>query len=81
MVNFEHLAKQVNSLIIGDFHVLLGLEATQRHIGVVFVAQPISDVEVWLQPVFLDVGTDGVAAYDLAYLEQLVNVVHSLEEN
>ena len=44
MVNLKHFVKQIDSLVIGYLHVLLGLEAIQRYIGVVFIAQPASDV-------------------------------------
>lgn len=43
--------------------------------------QPLSDAVVGFQAVFFDVGSDGVAADDLAYFEELVDVVQTFEKH
>ena len=81
MVNSQHFLQQINCLVIGYVHVIFCLKAEERHLRIVFVAEPLSDHYVRFQPIFLHIGSDVITAKDLPYLEELIDVVHSFEDD
>jgi hypothetical protein len=56
-------------LVVGDLSVLFGLELAQRNAREVLSVEPLSDLMVRFKPIFFDVGSDAVTAYNLTDLK------------